>query len=67
MPRLFTHHSPAGMSGGERVFMDDRGRLGSAAPVRRDAPAGALVLRPGSAWRRGAHPSAHSHSRTEVR
>ena len=51
MPRLFTRHSPSGTSGGERVFTDDGGRRGGAAPIWRDAPAGALVRRPDSAWR----------------
>jgi hypothetical protein len=55
MPRLFTRHSSR-TSGRERGFTDDRGRLGSAARTVRDAPAGALVLRPGSAWRRTALP-----------
>jgi hypothetical protein len=56
MPRLFTHHSPAGMARGERVFTDDGGRRRGAAPARRDAPRGALVHRPGSTWRRTAPP-----------
>ncbi len=51
MPRRFARHSPARTSGGERVFKDDRGRLGSGAPIRRDTPDGALVHRPGSVWR----------------
>ena len=42
MPRLFTHHSPAGVPGDERVFTDDRGRLGSAAPFGCGTPRGAL-------------------------
>ena len=50
MPRLFTRHSPAGMPGSERVFRDERGRLWSAALTERDAPRGALLPCPGSAW-----------------
>jgi hypothetical protein len=42
MPRLFTHHSSAGTAGHERVFTDDRGRLGSAAPTGCGTPRGAL-------------------------
>lgn len=56
MPRLFTRHSAAGASSGERVFMDDEGRRRSAALTRRGAPSGALVRRPGSAWRRRSPP-----------
>jgi hypothetical protein len=44
MPRLSTRHSPSRTSGRERVFTNDDERLRSAAPIRRDAPAGALVL-----------------------
>ena len=51
MPRLFTRHSLAGTSGGERVFTDDEGRRRSAALTQRDAPRGALVRRLRSAWR----------------
>jgi hypothetical protein len=56
MPRLFTRHSLAGASGGERVFMDDEGRRRSAALTQRDAPRGALVRHPRSAWRRSTPP-----------
>lgn len=56
MPRLFTRHSPARTSGGERVFTDDGGRRRSAALIERDASHGALVRRPRSAWRRAAPP-----------
>ena len=42
MPRLFTHHSSSGVAGIERVFTDDRGRLGSAAPIGCGTPRGAL-------------------------
>jgi hypothetical protein len=42
MPRLFTHHSSPGSAGDERVFTDDRGRLGSAAPIGCGTPPGAL-------------------------
>ena len=51
MPRLFARRSPARTSGGEHVFKDDRGRLGSGTPMRRDTPEGALVHRPGRVWR----------------
>ena len=51
MPRLFTRHSLAGTSGGERVFTDDEGRRRSAALTQRDAPRGALVRRLRIAWR----------------
>jgi hypothetical protein len=50
MPRLFTRHSLAGASGGERVFTDDEGRRRSAALTQRDALRGALVRRLRSAW-----------------
>ena len=53
MPRLFTHHSPAGTPGDERVFMDDQGRPWCAALPQRDAPDGALVHRSPRAW----HPA----------
>jgi hypothetical protein len=56
MPRLFTRHSLAGTSGGERVFTDDEGRRRSAALTQRDAPRGALVRRLRSAWRRNSPP-----------
>jgi hypothetical protein len=51
MPRLFTRHSLAGASGGERVFTDDEGRRRSAALTQRGAPRGALVRCLRSAWR----------------
>jgi hypothetical protein len=53
MPRLFTRHSLAGRSGGERVFTDDEGRRRSAALTQRDAPRGALVRHLRSTWRQG--------------
>jgi hypothetical protein len=56
MPRLFTRHSLAGLAGGERVFTDDVGRRRSAALTQRDAPSGALVRRPPSAWHRVSPP-----------
>lgn len=56
MPRLFTHHSTAGRAGSERVFTDDQGRRRGAALTQRDAPCGALVLRPASAWRPNSPP-----------
>lgn len=46
MPRHFTHHSPARISGSERVFTDDHVRPGSAAPLERDAPTDRRVSRP---------------------
>jgi hypothetical protein len=56
MPRLFARSSPARSSGGERGPTDDQGRLGGAALIERDASEGALVLRPGSSWRRTVPP-----------
>jgi hypothetical protein len=55
MPRLFTRHSLAGASGGERVFTDDEGRRRSAALTQRDAPAAPLCVDPG-AWHRDSPP-----------
>jgi hypothetical protein len=56
MPRLFTRHSLAGASGGERVFTEDEGRRRSAALTQRDAPRGALMRRLRSAWRWSSPP-----------
>jgi hypothetical protein len=50
MPRLFTHHSTARTAGSERVFTDDRGRLGSAAPIGCGTPEAPFVLRPAAPW-----------------
>ena len=45
MSRVSTRQPPLRNSGGERVFMDDQGRVWSAALEQRDDPSGALVFR----------------------
>ncbi len=54
MTWLFIRRPPVGEPGDARGTTDDRARLGSAAPIRRDAPGGALSLRPERARHRTA-------------